>query len=860
MASGAERERAHDALARIDHEGNMTAGEKRTGASSEVRTIRAQLFSNEYGIVPVLTGQKKTDREAWPEQARHQTAEDVAEVDPAYMNTGILCDGLRAVDIDCDDPDVAARVRSLAVEMLGPAPIRTRSDSPRVLLLYCAAEGSPHKQVVEGQDGKIEVLGHGQQFVAFGRHPDGDDYEWPDDSPLTTSRDLLPTVTEQQMEDFLAACRPVVGAPSTPQPPHATAAPAGKQAVTKGGRTPYLRSLIGTMINRGMTLQAITAAVLAENTETCTPPLPEAKVQRMAADMVQRYPAGTTPAPAFPFQVTDEGVFWQREPHNPSVRLSARVDVIAETRDANGENWGRQLEWRDSEERKHPWAMPMELLAGDAAAVRGYLLSGGLSFMTTNRQLRERFIEYLQTAPVERRARCVGQIGWHDGRSYVLPETVISPGGAEAILYQTPHDAGHYWDVRGTAAEWREKVGSPCSGNSRLLLPVSAAFTGPLLSLVGGESGGFHFHGATSTGKTTALIVGGSVCGGGGPLGFVQSWRATTNGMEAVAASHNDASLFLDEMSQADPRDVAMMAYLVGNGQGKARMNTSIAPRKRLSWKVLSVSAGELTVAEHAATVGQRTRGGAGVRLLNIEADAGAEMGMFEDLHGAASPDVFANQLKAAALRYYGAVFIKYIGWLVRNRDKAAEAIRKAQKKFQESVVPQDAAGEVRRAAERFGLIGAAGELATRMGLTGWRKGEAFGAMKGLFAEWLSNRGTAGPSDADAGVNAVRAYILQHGVSRFQSMQPGSRSEIIRDRVGFVRVEGGSPKEYYIFLEAFRSEVCKGHSYRDVLKALDARGFLRREPPNMTVKPNLPGVGRTRVYCVLGSILEGDES
>jgi uncharacterized protein (DUF927 family) len=211
----------------------------------------------------------------------------------------------------------------------------------------------------------------------------------------------------------------------------------------------------------------------------------------------------------------------------------------------------------------------------------------------------------------------------------------------------------------------------------------------------------------------------------------------------------------------------------------------------------------------------------------------------------------------------HSAVILKYLGWLVRNRDKAEEFIRKVQKKFQESVVPQDVTGEVRRAAERFGLIGAAGEVATALGLTGWRKGEAIGAMKRLFAEWLSSRGTAGPSDADAGVNAVRAYILQHGVSRFQSMQPspnGSRSETIRDRVGFVRMEGGKPKEFYIFPEAFRSEVCKGNSYRDVLKALDARGFLRREPPNMTVKPNLPGVGRTRVYCVLGSILEGDES
>jgi uncharacterized protein (DUF927 family) len=58
--------------------------------------------------------------------------------------------------------------------------------------------------------------------------------------------------------------------------------------------------------------------------------------------------------------------------------------------------------------------------------------------------------------------------------------------------------------------DWRANVGRFCSGNSRLILAASCAFAGPVLSLVGGESGGVHFVGATSTGKSTALLVGGS--------------------------------------------------------------------------------------------------------------------------------------------------------------------------------------------------------------------------------------------------------------------------------------------------------------------------------------------------------------
>src|SRR6185369_3131539 len=81
------------------------------------------------------------------------------------------------------------------------------------------------------------------------------------------------------------------------------------------------------------------------------------------------------------------------------IHLAARVDVVAKTRDGIGENWGRLLRWRDHEGRQHQWAMPMEMLATEQGAVRARLLSEGLPFITTNAHYRERFSEYLQTAP-----------------------------------------------------------------------------------------------------------------------------------------------------------------------------------------------------------------------------------------------------------------------------------------------------------------------------------------------------------------------------------------------------------------------------------------------------------------------------
>ena len=63
--------------------------------------------------------------------------------------------------------------------------------------------------------------------------------------------------------------------------------------ISAGGRTPTLSSLIGKLITQGVPADGIEAAALALN-RTFSPPHSEEKIKRMVADMVNRYPAGTT--------------------------------------------------------------------------------------------------------------------------------------------------------------------------------------------------------------------------------------------------------------------------------------------------------------------------------------------------------------------------------------------------------------------------------------------------------------------------------------------------------------------------------------------------------------------------------------
>jgi putative DNA primase/helicase len=507
----------------------------------------------------------------------------------------------------------------------------------------------------------------------------------------------------------------------------------------------------------------------------------------------------------------------------------------------------------------------MSLLAGDGNEYRARLLDGGL-YLAPGSKARGLLTVYLQSKWTAALVRCVARVGWH-GDAFVLPGTTIGPDGAEKVVYQTPFGTNHYLNISGTMEDWRCNVGRFCSGNSRLILAVSCAFAGPVLELAGAESGGVHFRGETSIGKTTALQVGGSVLGGGGRNGFVQSWRTTANGLEAIAEVHNDLTLFLDELGQMDAREAAETAYLLGNGSGKLRMSRNIGARKKLTWSLLFVSAGEITLADHAQTAGKRTKGGAEVRLLNVEADGGAGLGLFENIYGAESPDAFARQLKDAARRFYGAPLRAFLDFLTRNRTAVKTALLNFQANFVNHHVPAGASGEVYRAAQRFALIGAAGELATDASITGWEPHESTNAAARFLESWIVGRGTTGAGDAEAAINQVRRFLENNGASRFQAVrhpavEAGANSpdelQVVVNRAGFRRRTAEGDTEYLVFPQTFKAEVCAGFDYRMVARVLAERGFLDCRPPDLTKRVRLPGnLGLIRAFSIKASILEG---
>jgi P4 family phage/plasmid primase-like protien len=205
----------------------MTAAPDTTPDLTAVSALRANLWVAGFRPVPVFN--HDADVPDPGKQPLGKGWQDAARMDPPFcaaspavrhaLNTGILGDGQRAIDLDIDDPEKASQCRAEALAILGPAPMRTREGSSRCLLSYRAAEGQPSKITLTGSSHtkehacKIEVLGKGQQFVAFGRHPSGAELQWTPEAPGDVRLEDLTAVTEDQVQAFLEACSQIIDAP-----------------------------------------------------------------------------------------------------------------------------------------------------------------------------------------------------------------------------------------------------------------------------------------------------------------------------------------------------------------------------------------------------------------------------------------------------------------------------------------------------------------------------------------------------------------------------------------------------------------------------------------------------------------------
>ncbi len=566
------------------------------------------------------------------------------------------------------------------------------------------------------------------------------------------------------------------------------------------------------------------------------------------------------------FYLDETSLWYQQAPKGENdtplpLRICSRLEIIAVTRNQYGEEFGRLLHWHDCDGKLHTWTMPMSLLAGDGTLYVSVLLSKGLE-IEPGKLVRQKLTPYIQSSHPEKRILCTPHIGWHDN-CFVLPSQTIGQTANEQIILQSGHVDGNF-SSRGSLEDWQQ-LAKLAEGNSRLVFAISMSFAALLLTPLGIEGGGAQYRGMSSFGKTTCLRAAASCYGG---KNYLLPWRATTNGLEGIALNHNDTLLCLDELSQCDPEKIGEAIYMLANGSRKIRADSSGFSKPPTSWRILFLSTGEINLADHIQQAGKRSRAGQEVRILDIPVDTG-KYGAFENLHGYATGNAFAETLNELASKYYGTAAIRFIELFIAKKAEYLQMVREKMRQFKQENLPINAHGQVIRALDRFAIIAAAGEIATHMGITKWDPGEAFRGAKSCFEAWLQARGGVGSMEIDQIKTSIRTFFECYGESRFadiasfkqytdDSSLTQTPHQKIANRAGFRECKGDKTT-YYVFPEVFKSELCAGFDKKLVEEVCREAGWLIPGNDRIQLKKRLPQMGSKSVYAFSNKVL-GDEA
>lgn len=587
-----------------------------------------------------------------------------------------------------------------------------------------------------------------------------------------------------------------------------------------------------------------------------------------------------------PFTLDARGVWFTARDNEGNAKrpvlVCAPIEVQARTRNEEGNGWGLLLQFADPDGRTKTWSMPSALLSGDSSEWAARLRDMGLRIEPGSAS-RNRLQQYLDTRNPSARVFSTDRVGWH-GAAYVLPSRTLGEADDARYVFQGDGSIDDTFKSRGELADWQRDVAAFCASNSRLVFAICVSLAGPLLRPAGMESGGIHLVGDSSASKSTALGLAASVWG---RPSFKQSWRSTGNALEATAAQHSDCTLILDELAQVDGREAGEVAYMLANEQEKGRAQRTGLLRKRRSWRLLFLSAGEITLAQHMADAGKRIRAGQEVRMVPVPMDAGKGMGGLEELHGFEAPALLADGLVAAAARCFGTAGRAWLGWLCEHHAELPARIAAWLERLQGEMLPGGAAAQVGRVCRRFAIVGAAGELASEAGVTGWQAGEAGAAARACFNAWLAARGHLGNGEEAAMLSQVRS-VLQAQTMNLPWFHKAAedRAPSSANRIGFRRLvnANGEPvkrdsaqewveqgvcsgdrevdhafTDHVILTEGFRRELCQGYDETAVAKLLRDRGYLVHDKGRLTRKMRVPGLAVMNVYYVKAAVFGGDE-
>jgi putative DNA primase/helicase len=416
-------------------------------------------------------------------------------------------------------------------------------------------------------------------------------------------------------------------------------------------------------------------------------------------------------------------------------------------------------------------------------------------------------------------------IGWQKNfQTFALPNKIIATKDIEKYSFfcNEALQTHNVYSESGTLAEWQKNVATPSKYSKRLMFGILCGFAPAIMGLNSksfkNESFACHLSSTSSTGKTTFLEVGASIWGG---ANYIHSWNITKGAVEDLCLLHNCTTLCIDDIGKqgSDKKNKSSIlkdiAFTLSDNKGR---HTKLANNSNLNWQTIMLSTGEQCMHNPTLDAEQGSR----VRMNDIKADAGCNLGIFEKLiDGSECLAGMCSMISNNAKKFYGTAGIEFVRRLQRNilfaGKKLEQFITRRCNEYIAKAGINKQNSQLLRVANNYALIYTAGCVAKRLKIIDWKEEEIFDAVNTVHLATLS-------LDNDQIIRERKEELRMFIADYYQRNAQYFSEKVFKEEFQGLILKNpkrNSEKEICFSKEIFLSVICKKYGDHQTLKYLE---------------------------------------
>jgi putative DNA primase/helicase len=415
--------------------------------------------------------------------------------------------------------------------------------------------------------------------------------------------------------------------------------------------------------------------------------------------------------------------------------ISIKLKAIAED-EASGE-FLAIIKFRDIDGNYRRLTLPLSDL-DDPKALGKTLKNAGCRFSRNPEKNATALMNLTESSEQAERWKFAPCTGWYNGhRAFVHPRRIIGRPRRDALIKPPRDYAGNHnsaLKISGSHKKWIKNVAIPAQSSSRIVLGICMSLAAPLLTFAKLNSFGVHIHGPGKAGKSTLLVVAGSV-NGFGSEDNLPNFRTTDAAFGEIPASFNDMLLPMNELGLLKGRKVERSERIrdlsYGFAEGRGTTYSKFAPIKKSDaerrWRSIFMGTGEEAIEEISEAAGQTRTVGAQIRLFDLRATRKEAEDLFDFCPKTVTEEnrkAWVQQqcvaLRTACRTHRGVALKHFIEHVINNRRTIPADLSALTKRFVDDVIDQNEVPAVRHLATCLAHIAAAGRLGARFKTVPW--------------------------------------------------------------------------------------------------------------------------------------------